>query len=178
MSRKLKFSKQDIALLAIAALIGGPGTARVLLSLVNRYVSQYFRDRFPYDFELEHFRNILSRLRRDGLVARDGLRLWKITKRGRETADFLEKYRVYEQFKLRNRRKQPNTIITFDVPELERKKRDYLRLELIALGYTRIQKSVWIGHSPLPKEFLDYVRDLRLARHLHVFTVRDYGTLA
>ena len=173
-----RFSKKDIVLLALAAFIGGPGTAQALLSIANRYVRQYFRDRYPRDFELEYFRNVLTRLRQDGLVARGGFKLWKITNRGNEHADFLKKYHVYEQFKASNSKKRPNTIITFDVPELQRKKRDYLRLELIALGYVPIQKSVWIGHSPLPKEFLDYVKDLRLARHLQIFTVKDYGTLA
>ena len=175
--RMVRFTKKDIVLVAVAALIGGPATAQAILSLANQYLKKYFRDQYPRDFELEYFRNVLSSLRRDGLVAKSSYRFWKITKRGSGQAASLSKYQAYQKFKADNRTRRPNTIITFDVPELQRKKRDYLRLELAMMGYVPIQKSVWIGHSPLPKEFFCYVRELQLARHLHIFTIKDYGTL-
>lgn len=173
-----RFSKKDFALLAVAALIGGPATAQTLLSLANRYLKKRFGGRRHHDFELAYFRNMLSRLRRDGLVEHSGYCLWNITKRGSAEADLLKKHDAYTQFKASNRKKRPDTIITFDIPELQRKKRDYLRLEFSAMGYEQIQKSVWMGHSPIPREFLDYVRALRIARCLQIFTVKDYGTLS
>ena len=67
--RYWKLSKKDIVLITIAVLIGGPGTARVLLNLANHYLKKYLGSRYRHDFELENFRNILSRLHRDQLVA-------------------------------------------------------------------------------------------------------------
>src|SRR3989338_5491391 len=98
--RTVRLSKQDIVLLAVAALIDGPGTARMIFSLANRYLKKYFRDRSYHDFELEQFRNTLSCLRRDGLVARDGYRWWKITERGSRQADVLKKHQAYAEFKI------------------------------------------------------------------------------
>ena len=173
-----KFSKKDIVLLAALALIDGPGAARVILSLANQHLKKYFNNHHRHDFEMENFRNILSRLRRDNLVEKAGYGFWKITKKGREQASILQKRYLYEEFKKKNIAKRPNTIITFDIPEINRKKRDYLRLELIAMNYKPVQKSVWIGHSPLPKEFLDYIQEMKLSRHIQIFSIKEFGTLA
>lgn len=174
----MKLSKRDIVLLTIAVLFGGQGAAQAILSLSKQYIKKYLKDKYPHDFDAENFRNILSRLKRDKLVEKAGYGFWKTTKKGENQANFLHKYYKYEEFKNKNRDKRPNTIITFDVPELNRKKRDYLRLELVAMGYIPVQKSVLLGHSPLPKEFLDYIRDLKLSGYIQIFTVKEFGTLA
>lgn len=176
--RYWKLSKSDIALIAIAALIGGPGTARVFLNLANQYLKKYLGSRYHHDFELENFRNILSRLHRDKLVTSAGKGFWQITKKGREQASLLNKHKVYEEFREKYKGKKPDTIVVFDVPELNRKKREYLRLELLSLGYAPVQKSVLIGHSPLPREFLDYIREMKLSSYIQIFSIREYGTLA
>ncbi|MDP3766999.1 MAG: hypothetical protein Q8S13_03210, partial [Dehalococcoidia bacterium] len=68
-------------------------------------------------------------------------------------------------------------IVVFDIPERERKKRDTLRLELMAAGFMPLQKSVWCGGRPLPQDFLELIDALRLRPYVHVFSVRASGTL-
>jgi len=68
-------------------------------------------------------------------------------------------------------------LVIFDIPERDRKKRDTVRAELIGYGFRLLQKSVWIGAYPLPKDFLELIDDLELARHIHIFSIRESGTI-
>ena len=51
-----------------------------------------------------------------------------------------------------------NLIVMYDIPHNLKKERDWFRRHLIKFGYVMIQKSVWVGPSPLPKNFLDYLK--------------------
>lgn len=62
-----------------------------------------------------------------------------------------------------------NLILMYDVTEKQKKERDWFRRQLKNFSYVMIQKSVWVGPSPLPKEFLDYVKTIGLNRHLKTF---------
>jgi hypothetical protein len=59
-------------------------------------------------------------------------------------------------------------IIICDFPFSRRSERDWLRYQLKGFNYTRIQKSVWVGPSPLPKDFLDYVKSIGLLNNLKI----------
>ena len=43
-----------------------------------------------------------------------------------------------------------------------RKERDWLRRHLKRFDYIMIQKNIWVGPSPLPKDFLDYIKSISL----------------
>ena len=62
-----------------------------------------------------------------------------------------------------------NLICMFDVPEKNKKERDWLRFHLKKFNYVMIQKSVWVGPSPLPKEFLDYIKYIGLKDNIKTF---------
>ena len=62
-----------------------------------------------------------------------------------------------------------NLILMYDVIEEKKKERDWLRRQLKNFDYIMIQRSVWVGPSPLPKEFLDYVKGIGLEDHLKTF---------
>ncbi len=62
-----------------------------------------------------------------------------------------------------------NLILMYDVIEEKKKERDWFRRQLKNFGYTMIQRSVWVGPSPLSKEFLDYVKLIGLKDHLKIF---------
>ncbi|PIP68910.1 CRISPR-associated endonuclease Cas2 [Candidatus Nomurabacteria bacterium CG_4_9_14_0_2_um_filter_32_10] len=55
-----------------------------------------------------------------------------------------------------------NLIIIYDIPENLKKERDWFRRHLIKFGYIMIQRSVWVGPSPLPKDFLDYLKEIKI----------------
>ena len=64
-------------------------------------------------------------------------------------------------------------IVAFDVPEHERYKRDWLREELLVLGFEPIQKSVWFGPSPLPENFVRELGSRELLSYLKFFRARE-----
>lgn len=57
-------------------------------------------------------------------------------------------------------------IVMYDIPNDKKKERDWFRRSLKRFDYIMIQKSVWVGPSPLPKDFLDYVKSIGLLNKL------------
>lgn len=116
---------------------------------------------------------ILSRLKKQGLVERVGNNRnssWSITKKG------LQKIR-HEYLDDALKKDDIARLVIFDIPERERKKRDIVRAELVGCGFEKLQKSVWIGYNPLPKSFIDSLDNLNLRGKVHIFSIRDRGTL-
>ena len=68
-------------------------------------------------------------------------------------------------------------IVTFDVPEKQRRKRDWLREVLKHLGLRMVQRSVWIGRTKMPRAFLDDLGRLRLSTFVEIFEVSKFGSL-
>lgn len=55
-----------------------------------------------------------------------------------------------------------NLIVMYDIPHDMKKERDWFRRHLIKFGYIMIQKSVWVGPSPIPKHFLNYLKKIKI----------------
>lgn len=62
-----------------------------------------------------------------------------------------------------------NLMVMYDVVDTKKKERDWLRRHLKKFDYLMIQRSVWVGPSPLPQEFLDYIKELGLRANLKTF---------
>ncbi|NVN96898.1 CRISPR-associated endonuclease Cas2 [Candidatus Nomurabacteria bacterium] len=60
-------------------------------------------------------------------------------------------------------------LLLYDIPSEKRKERDWFRRHLIKFGYIMVQKSVWVGPSPLPKEFIKYLEEIGLKKDLKTF---------
>lgn len=116
----------------------------------------------------------LSRLRKLGLVENKA-GIWAITEKGRRYF----RNRKQRQIKTHGRystavtKRRKNMIIAFDVPEPDKKKRDWLRVELRCLGFVPIQKSVWFGPAPLPKQFLRSLSELGVLPYLKFFRATE-----
>ncbi|MDP3974772.1 MAG: CRISPR-associated endonuclease Cas2 [Candidatus Jorgensenbacteria bacterium] len=128
------------------------------------------------------YQKLLSALKRDGLVViGPGVRgnLLRLTEKGRRKLAALWKQKkgklpaaVY-----RVERSDAFTIVAFDIPERERRKRNWLREALRNAGFTAVQKSVWMGKVKIPVELLDDIRRLRLADFVEIFQITKRGTL-
>jgi len=62
-----------------------------------------------------------------------------------------------------------NLILMYDIPHTMKKERDWFRRQLKNFNFIMIQKSVWVGPSPLPKEFLDYLKRIGLEKQFKTF---------
>lgn len=125
-----------------------------------------------YKFSKQTFHSILWRLQKQKLVERD-IKGWNITELGRK---------LVGKIKYAPRAALPKEdgiirLVIFDIPERERKKRIWLRFELLACGFKILQKSVWIGYRPLPREFLESLESLGLRKFVHIVSIERSGTL-
>ena len=77
------------------------------------------------------------------------------------------RYYQYKRFDfVFNRASPKDLIVMYDIPSNMRKERDWFRYHLKKFDYIMIQKSVWVGPSPLPKDFLNYVKSIGLLNQL------------
>jgi len=117
-------------------------------------------------------RTTLSRLKKRGLVKNETV-IWIITKKGKKYLKnkLISKIPHFKHFKTENKKKE--MVIVFDIPELRRKQRNWLRAELVALDFIPLQKSVWLGPAPLPKEFIKYLSETNLLQYLKFFKAAE-----
>ncbi len=62
-----------------------------------------------------------------------------------------------------------NLLLMYDIPHVKKKERDWFRRQLKNFDFIMIQKSVWVGPSPLPKDFLDYLKRIGLQKEFKTF---------
>lgn len=120
--------------------------------------------------------NTLYRLQKRGFVERKN-DIWHVTQKGIEYLGkrmiTLKKYPRGSYDRIRIRKKGKDMVIAFDVPEKYRKRRSWLRMELDALGFAPLQKSVWFGPAPLPKEFVDTLGQLNVLKYMKFFEAKQ-----
>lgn len=125
-----------------------------------------------YAFSPKTFSSVLSRLKSQGLVVKHGEHrksLWSLTKKGENCLDIISASLPKEDGVIR--------LVAFDIPEIERKKRDLVRYELVACGYKQFQKSMWIGYRPLPDKFVKLLDDLKLKNKVQIIGINKTGTM-
>ena len=62
-------------------------------------------------------------------------------------------------------------LLIYDVPEAMKKERDWFRRQLKNFGFIMIQKSVWVGPSPLPKDFISYLKKVGIEKEFKTFKI-------
>ena len=62
-----------------------------------------------------------------------------------------------------------NLLLMYDIPHSMKKERDWFRRQLKNFDFIMVQKSVWVGPSPLPKDFLDYLKEVNLQKEFKIF---------
>lgn len=102
----------------------------------------------------------LTYLKRKELIDYHG-GFYRINKRGKEYIK--RKIDSLKQFNVCFEKNAPkNLLVMYDVPENKKAEREWLRWHLKKFNYRMIQKSVWVGPSPLPKEFLEYLDKIKI----------------
>lgn len=116
----------------------------------------------------------LYRLKKRGFIENQG-GIWHITKNGKNYLKSKLSINFKHHIKYLNRPKDMKykILIIFDIPEKYRKMRDWLRIELISLGFNSVQKSVWLGPSPLPQGFIYFLKGTGLLRFIKFLKVKE-----
>lgn len=121
----------------------------------------------------------IYKLKRDGLIQeqqqKEGNVLYQLTRKGREK---LHALMIRKPQRYRPLPSDSYVIVIFDIPEPERRKRVWLRWMLRDMGFSLVQKSVWMGKVKIPREFVNDLTTLRLNEYVQIFEARRLGTLS
>lgn len=107
--------------------------------------------------------HVLYRLKNRGLISYKGDGKQKyvcITPKGKT---YFNAHRARLLHRLSNRKWDGYwRIVMFDIPEIQKKKRDLLRRELSTIGFKKLQGSVWVS----PDECEEYIKLLKSDQHI------------
>lgn len=117
----------------------------------------------------------LSRLKAKGLVVCVGPKKsarWVLTPKGRKMQKnlLLGTEPLPEDEQLR--------IFIYDIPEVRKADREWVRAELVIAGFVMLHKSVWIGKRPLPEQFFSDLSERGLFEYVQFFEIKEIGSLA
>jgi len=121
-------------------------------------------------------RTTLSRLRKKGIID-NGDRGWHLTHAGKKyMKKKLDSLRQFSDSFTKDTSK--NLIVMFDIPETKKAEREWFRWHLKKFNYVMIQKSVWVGPAPLPTDFLNYLKEIKLKNCVKTFKLaKSYDIL-
>ena len=122
-------------------------------------------------------------LKSDGLIASDQKRgrlvQYRITKAGQDWLQDRAENISYPMPKGEYPKEKSDTatIVTYDIPQSQRRFRDWLRNELVGLGLTMLQRSVFVGKVKIPKELIEDLSRMHLIDYVEIFEITKQGTL-
>lgn len=128
-----------------------------------------YNDPSPYIFE-NFGREIINKKKKTKIKeATIKQNLWRLRKQGfiekkknryflTKTGKLLMEYVMVRGKTINVKWDKKYRVVIFDIPEKERKTRNWLRQELYLLNYQKLQESVFIGKHPLPA---DLIKDLK-----------------
>ncbi len=128
------------------------------------------------------FLSMVSRLERDGLIDKSGDKgfySFKITKKGKDKIKALKKIKkvALPSKNFKKEKSDKLSMVIFDIPEKEKRKRDWLRRSLLGMDFDMVQKSVWMGKVKIPKNFLETLRELKIIDFIEIFEITKTGSL-
>jgi len=132
--------------------------------------------------ERKRCQNLIYTLEKDGLLKRnkkEGIKFIFKTKKGKEKEKELEEKskRTIPKKEYKMARSENFSIVIFDIPEKERRKRDWVREVLKNMDFKMVQKSVWIGKIKIPKEFINDLFKLEMDKYVEIFEISKTGSL-
>ena len=125
----------------------------------------------------ERLQKFLSKLKHDGLIneIKGENPKFAISDKGRvKLAQLKNKLptRYYEKVA-----QDRPVIISFDIPEKLRGKRDWLREVIRNLGFKMIHQSVWVGKIKIPRQFILDLEEINILGYIEIFEISKMGSL-
>jgi len=120
--------------------------------------------------EKQRFYSRLSKLKATGLICKKKTKagsFWTLTKAGEERVTpviFVEEA-VFP------------TLLSYDIPEVLRPERDWLRATLGEIGFELIHQSLWIGHKQFTEAFLAELQERKVLEHVQIMEVSKTGSV-
>ncbi|MCX6756149.1 MAG: CRISPR-associated endonuclease Cas2 [Candidatus Nomurabacteria bacterium] len=123
------------------------------------------------DFEYYKHQTLASRC--SGLKSKGYIKelngLYFITQEGEKFLKSKDKS-IFKKFSIEKTDKDPkDLLIIYDIPDNQTSARNWFRRELRQFHFIMIQRSVWVGPSPLPEDFKKYVKEIKLNENFKTF---------
>lgn len=122
---------------------------------------------FSQNFSRASVSNQIARFKRRGFIEKEGEFL-RITKKGRKYIKRKQESLAVFDFSF-SKDSSKNLLVMYDIPESKKAEREWFRFHLKKFNYKMIQRSVWVGPSPLPEDFLDYLKKIKLKSCIKTF---------
>lgn len=128
-----------------------------------------------FSYKKQSINNAIHQLRKSGYISKEGDYI-SLLPNGRKYVEN-KKVRFVTFDSPHKSELSKNLLVMFDIPEVKKAEREWFRFHLRQFGYEMIQKSVWVGPSPLPKDFLDYIKEIKLKECVKTFKLaKPYNT--
>jgi len=177
-------AESTVSLLDIAFSAGPGGLYRKTRRLMKYGPKQFKTDWAAEYRRQQNFYSILNQLKNQGLIEKKINKkrgsIWKITKKGLERLKLIKKKEIFYKKSINYKKEIDDKIriVIFDIPEKERHKRTWLRAVLVSLGFSMLQRSVWIGENKIPEQFLYDLRKREMLSYIQIFEISKKGTIA
>lgn len=129
---------------------------------------------FKY-YKYQSLANRCSELKSRGYI-KEYNGVYSITQKGE---DFLNQNNrlAFRNFTTDKTNKDPKDLLIFyDIPQKQTSIRNWFRRELQGFHFVMVQRSVWVGPTPLPKDFLRYVKEMKIGDNFKTFKLeRGYN---
>ncbi|AKM77955.1 MAG: hypothetical protein UY31_C0041G0009 [Candidatus Wolfebacteria bacterium GW2011_GWE1_48_7] len=126
------------------------------------------------------YHSLIYKLKRDGLILEEGKgnkKRYFLTDKGGQKLEILKTKEGFPDPWYSKGKGNRVIIVMFDIPEVQTKKRVWLRLVLNNLDFKMAQKSVWIGKTKIPKELIADLVRMQLENYVEIFEVGSTGNL-
>lgn len=123
----------------------------------------------------KRLRNFLYQMKHDGLIEETKNGKVNISEKGKQKINQLKNKLPDRHYKKESTEKI--IIISFDIPEKFRRKRNWFREVVKNLGFKMIHQSAWVGKKRIPKGLINDLEDLRILEYIEIFEVTKSGTL-
>ncbi|HEY5588815.1 MAG TPA: hypothetical protein VIK86_07660 [Candidatus Paceibacterota bacterium] len=109
----------------------------------------------------------INRLSKNNVIEKESAGI-VLSKYGKEYVK--KKFDSLKQFdRPENISSKRDLLIMFDIPTSKKAHREWLRWHLKKFNYIMVQKSAWVGPYPLPKEFNEYLKSIKLNKCIKTF---------
>ena len=157
------------------------GASSHIYAELNRRVEDIWREqdlRYDARYRRKILHQTVNRLKRGGMIISHPRAGFLLTSAGRKVLT-----RGFSAGSLSLRENYPSlatdrvVIVIFDIPDADRRKRDWFRRVLENMGFSLLQKSVWPGKRAISEELMHDLDAFSLLPYIHFFVVEQEGTL-
>lgn len=167
--KKWQLRKEILKVILLSFLSGGGHPLRPVLPLMIDEIIILLKQSKSLDVEEKKVKRVIENLERSDIISLEEKGENVYVRSLNNDNSLVMKYSIHALLDFKKKEKKWNGkwfMVFFDVPEIQRNKRDYLRKFLEKLGFYRYQKSVYIFPYECEKEISLIKKIVKGARYM------------